>query len=182
MMEQFLIVVVASELYIQKKKNAQTHTHRGMYVKQWKLSKICSIAPKSVLWFWYCTVLIQVIIFEGCKMKYRQLFLHYFCSYLWVYDDFNIKMCVCFFFLSYRYSSCKIRILLATSSSVRFSHSVMSDSQPHVPQHARPPCPSPTPRVHPNPCPLSQWCHPTISPSVVPFSSCLQSFPISGLF
>ena len=52
--------------------------------------------------------------------------------------------------------------------------------RPHELQHARPPCPSPTPRVHPNPCPFSQWCHPTISFSVVPFSSCLQSFPASG--
>ena len=67
-------------------------------------------------------------------------------------------------------------------SSVQFSCSVMSDSlRPHEPQHARPPCPSPTPRVHPNPCPLSWWCHPTIS-SFVPFSSCLQSFPASGSF
>ena len=48
--------------------------------------------------------------------------------------------------------------------------------------HTRPPCPSPTPGVHPNPCPLSWWCHPTISSSVVPFSSCLQSFPASGSF
>ena len=52
----------------------------------------------------------------------------------------------------------------------------------HVMQHARPPCPSLTPGVHPNSCPLSQWCHPTISSSVVPFSSCLQSFPASGSF
>ena len=67
-------------------------------------------------------------------------------------------------------------------SSVQFSHSVMSDSlQPHEPQHARPPCPSPTPRVHQNPCPLSCWCHPTISSSVIS-SSCLQSFPTSGCF
>ena len=63
-------------------------------------------------------------------------------------------------------------------SSVHFSHSVISDSLwPHELQHARPPCPSPTLRVHPNPCSLSQWCHPTISSSVVPFSSCPQSFP-----
>ena len=54
--------------------------------------------------------------------------------------------------------------------------------RPHEPQHARPLCPSPTPRVHPNPCPLSQWCHPTISSSVIPFSSCPQSFPASGSF
>ena len=59
----------------------------------------------------------------------------------------------------------------------------MSDSlRPHEWQHARPPCPSPTPRVHPNPCPLSQWCHAPISSSVVPFSSCPQSFPASGSF
>ena len=67
--------------------------------------------------------------------------------------------------------------------SVQFSHSAMSDSlQPHETQHARPPCPSPTPRVYPNSCPLSQWCHPTISSSVVPFSSCSQYFPASGSF
>ena len=53
---------------------------------------------------------------------------------------------------------------------------------PHEPQHARPPCLSPTAGVYPDPCPLSQWCHPTISSSVVPFSSCPQSFPASGSF
>ena len=53
---------------------------------------------------------------------------------------------------------------------------------PHESQHTRPPCSSPTPRVHPKPCPLSQWCHPTISSSVVPFFSCLQSFPASESF
>ena len=68
-------------------------------------------------------------------------------------------------------------------SSVQFTCSVMSDSlRPHELQHARPPCPSPTPRVYPNACPLSWWCHPTISSSVVPFSSCPQSFPASGSF
>ena len=58
-------------------------------------------------------------------------------------------------------------------SSVQVSRSVRSNSlRPHEPQHVRPPCPSPTPRVHPNSCTLSRWCHPTISSSVVPFSSC----------
>ena len=67
--------------------------------------------------------------------------------------------------------------------SVQFNHSVVSDSlQAHEPQHTRPPCPSPTAGVYPNPCPLSRWCHPTISSSVVPFSSCPQSFPESGSF
>ena len=65
--------------------------------------------------------------------------------------------------------------------SVQFSRSVVSNSLwHHEPQHAMLPCPSPTPTVHPNPCPLCWWCHPTISSSVVPFSSCLQSFPVSG--
>ena len=67
--------------------------------------------------------------------------------------------------------------------SVQFSHSVKSNSlRSHGLQHARPPCPSLTPRVYSNSCPLSQWCHPTISSSVIPFSSCLQSFPASGSF
>ena len=73
--------------------------------------------------------------------------------------------------------------------SVQFSLSVVSDSlRPHESQHARPPCPSPTPRVYPNSCPSSRWCHPAISSSVVPFSSCprclpaSESFPMSQLF
>ena len=68
-------------------------------------------------------------------------------------------------------------------SSDQFSHSVMSDSlRPHESQHTRPPCPSPTPRIYSNSCPSSWWCHPTISSSVVPFSSCPQSLPASGSF
>ena len=78
---------------------------------------------------------------------------------------------------------------ISISSSVQFSHSVVSDSLwPHESQHARPPCPIPSPGVHSNSRPLSRWCHPAISSSVVPFSSCpqslpaSQSFPISQLF
>ena len=68
-------------------------------------------------------------------------------------------------------------------SSVQFSCSVMCDCfRPHESQHTRPPCPSPTPGVYRNTCPLSQWCHPAISSSVVPFSSCPQSFPASRYF
>ena len=73
--------------------------------------------------------------------------------------------------------------LKETISSVQFSHSVVSDSlRPHESQHARPLCPSPTPGVHPNSCPFSRWCHPAISSSVIPFSSCAQSLPASGSF
>ena len=69
------------------------------------------------------------------------------------------------------------------SHIVQFSHWVVSDSlRPHGLQHARPPCPSPTPRVYSNSCPSCKWCHPTISSSVIPFSSCLRYFPTSGSF
>ena len=78
---------------------------------------------------------------------------------------------------------CERKLNESLSGSVQFSRSVMSDSlRPHELQHTRPPCPSPAPRVHPNSCPLSRWCHPTISSSVVLFSSCPQSFPASGVF
>ena len=73
--------------------------------------------------------------------------------------------------------------MLLICYSVLFSHSVMSDSLwLHESQHARPPCPSPTPRVHSNSCPSSWWCHPAISSSIVPFSSCPQSLPASESF
>ena len=76
-----------------------------------------------------------------------------------------------------------LRVSASSLFSVQFNRSVMSDSlQPHGLKHARPPCPSSTPGVYSDSCPLSQWCHPTISSSVVPFSSCLQSFPASGSF
>jgi len=84
--------------------------------------------------------------------------------------------------LSTSYINLKM-FLLKCLSSVQFSHSVMSDSLwPHESQHARPPYPSPTPGVHPNSCALSRWCHPAISSSVIPFSSCPQSLPASESF
>ena len=80
-------------------------------------------------------------------------------------------------------STCCAYSLHEQSSSVQCSHPVVSDSlRPHESQHARPPCPSPTPGVYSNSCSLSQWCHPTISSSVIPFSSCPQSLPASGSF
>ena len=83
----------------------------------------------------------------------------------------------------FRSSHCSLIQGLTWVSSVQFSRSVMSDSlRPHGLQHTRPPCPLPTLGVHPNSCPSSRWCHPTISSSVVPFSSRLQSFPASGSF
>ena len=93
------------------------------------------------------------------------------------------KMCLAFnqinFLVGHLLKGKTIQILV----SVSFSCSVLSDSlQPYGLQHTRPPCPSPTPGVYSNSCPLSRWCHPTISSSVVPFSTCPWSFPASGSF
>ena len=78
---------------------------------------------------------------------------------------------------------CLPRMSDCCHSSVQFSHSVMSDSlQLHALQHARPPCPTPTPGVYPNSCPSSRWCHPAISFSAIPFSFCPQSLPASESF
>ena len=88
---------------------------------------------------------------------------------------YTVGPCCCFLKLIY--------LFYLEDSSVQFSHSVMSNSlRPHESQHARPPCPSLTPEVYPNSCPSSRWCHPAISSSVVPFSSCPQSLPASGSF
>ena len=97
--------------------------------------------------------------------------LHAFCcSSSWKYPDDSIW---CTF----------PQLFLQMLSSVQFSRSVMSDSLwPHESQHARPPCPSQTPSVYSDSCPWSRWCHPAISSSVVPFSSCPQSLPASGSF
>ena len=102
-------------------------------------------------------------------------------SKLFYFSGFN--------FLIYKYqlslalnvnSGSKYYNFIASALSVQFNCSVVSNSlRPHGLQHARPPCPSPTPGVYSNSCPLSRWCHPTISSSVVPFSSCLQSSPAS---
>ena len=81
------------------------------------------------------------------------------------------------------YSNEKIKSIRVSFSTIQFSPSVVSDSlQPHESQHARPPCPSPTPRVHSDSRLSSQWCHPAISSSVVPFASCPQSLPASEYF
>ena len=94
-------------------------------------------------------------------------------------------------YLNRHFSKVDIKMTLSTITvfkitsylSSQFSHSVLSDSlRPHGLQQDRLPCPLPTPGAYSNPCPLSRWCHPTISSSVIPFSSCLQSFPASGSF
>ena len=105
--------------------------------------------------------------------------------------QFNLASCFVLFLFFHFLKSFHLENL--TNRTIRNSSKVISISsvhllsrvnslKPHRLQHARPPCPSPTPRVYSNSCPLSRWCHPTISYSVVPFSSCLQPFPASGSF
>ena len=90
------------------------------------------------------------------------------------YNNLSLKKKACCY---------KSKGIVTITSSIQFSHSVVSESlRPHESQHARPPCPSPTPGVHPDSRPSSQWCHPAISSSVVPFSSCPQSLPASESF
>ena len=92
----------------------------------------------------------------------------------WHLYKMQVKLCKNFI--------CLLQAICPPQTPVQFNCSVMSYSLwSHGLQHARPPCPSLTPGVYPNSCPLSQWCHPTISSSVVPFPSCLQSFPALGL-
>ena len=104
----------------------------------------------------------------------------------WSRDWIHISFISCigrWFFFFYHCPTWEAHVYSHTHSSVQFSRSVMSDSlQPHELQHARPPCPSPTPGVYSDSCPSSQWCHPAISSSVVPFSSCPQSLPESESF
>ena len=91
-------------------------------------------------------------------------------------------VCVCFFLFLFFKESLNHKTFVQFIS-IQFSNSVVSNSlRPHGLQHTRPPCPSPTPGVHPNSCASSQWCHPAISCSVIPFSSCPQSLPASGSF
>ena len=107
------------------------------------------------------------------------LFISYSCLVFWSLNKFLSKVLQSLLgllsIISYNFCDGK--------SSVQFSRSVASNSlQPHELQHTKPPCPLPTPRVHPNPCPSSRWCHPAISFSVIPFSSCPQSLPASETF
>ena len=105
---------------------------------------------------------------------------------LWV--DFRKSLTVHFLLGICRLEECPLKVIstkdiIIEGYSVQFSRSVVSDSlRPHELQHARPPCPSPGPGVQSDSCPSSQWCHPAISSSVVPFSSCPQSLPASKSF
>ena len=108
-----------------------------------------------------------------CK-NYDQLLMHIISLHLYV---------TLWFKFNFTLHTSIMNTCLVQFSSVHFSRSVLFNSLwPHELQHARPPCATPTSGAYPNSCPLSRWCQPTISSSVVPFSSCAQSFPASGSF
>ena len=105
------------------------------------------------------------------------------CGHCWIFQICCLTECSSFRASSFKIWNSSTGIPSPPFSSVQFSCSNVSDSlRPHELQHTRPPCPSPTPGVHSGSCSSSRWCHPTISSSVVPFSSCLQSLPASGSF
>ena len=127
----------------------------------------------------FFTISVFPIKAKAAHFSFSFLFFFFWVNLLWsIYCSLNL-----IFIDNKIFIAINVTKILTFFSSVQFSRSVVSNSlRPHEPQHARPPCQPPTPRVHPNSCPLSQWCHPTISSSVVPFSSCRQSFPASGSF
>ena len=161
----------------------------------------------TIFWRLCKTVIFYSYMFAWIHLE-NHLGLGFLCRKIFTYDSFILLVLgifkvflfllglvlvyflgICLVCLIFPISWYKVAYFLLSSSlsvhfsSVQFSRSVMSDFlRPHELQHARPPCPSPTPVVHPNPCPLTWWCHPTISSSVVPSSSCPQSFQASGSF
>ena len=146
---------------------------------------------------WHTELIFYFIFCLDCSFTWIR-----FTNFLWFHScvrlinmTLSLVSEMCIFRLNYSEIICQhweiVRIFYPKDkvSSVQFSHSVVSDSlRPHESQNTRPPCPSPTPGVHSNSCPSSQWCHPAISSSVIPFSSCPQplpaseSFPMSQLF
>ena len=121
-----------------------------------------------------------VLIIIQIRVRWN-FFLHRVIGHLYFFSVFPIPVLQSLFWWAFQLLI--IVLMELCMYSVQISCSVLSDSlRPHEPQHARPPCPSPTPGVYSNSCPLSRWCHPAIPSSVVPFSSCPQSLPASGSF
>ena len=156
----------------------------GVAQSRTRLKWLSSSSNNTCLWHkytdlhpqgWYC---FNKVIKESLTFHWTVLEMLTFTPGLsYSYPDLSITSCM------EASSRTGQHLCVALSDSAQFSRSVVSDSLwPHGLQHARLPCPSPTPGAYSNSCPLCWWCHPTISSSVVPFSSCLQSFPASGSF
>ena len=140
---------------------------------------IVAITENVQLYFTMVLICISPMTNEQLFMCMIAICISYVAKWLFTF----LPTCKYLYINVYIYTPIYSSIFIVTFSSVQFSRSVMSDSLwLHESQHARPPCPSPTPRVHSDSCPLNQWCHPAISSSVVPFSSCPQSLPASESF
>ena len=150
----------------------------------WNHYMLKSVIFQLWKYFWRCTLLYQY------QVSYFNFFL---VTKIWRYtviegilhtQSYFLPNITSIIFVNKMWLFCWFNIsMYSMTSSVQFTRSVMSDSLwPHELQHTRPPCPSPTHGVHPNSCPLSQWCHPAVSSSVIPFSSCPQSLPASESF
>ena len=164
---------------------------RKLWLSQWALSTwhLWPVISRTVLipvsdfilclnhlvWLKHSTYILTVGTFHSLQLQTFDVYKFKWEVFFFCWSTVDLK------FVSFKYTEKVIQIYQL--SSVQFSCSVMSDSlQPHELQHARPPCPSPTPGVHSNSRPLSQWCHPAISSSVIPFFSCPQSLPASESF
>ena len=148
----------------------------GLSPKGWMWSSWCLGLRKNSRWKWQCE---QSSAVEGAQSSLEKEVTAARVKWRWGCRIKDEASCCWWWCYELRWGSQNSQV----NCSVQFSCSVMSDSlQPHGLQHARPPCPLPTPGVYPNSCPLSRWSHPTISSSVIPFSSHLQSFPASGSF
>ena len=156
------------------------HVYDTIYVTQFEFITLFTWFTATI-WDWYNYVHIQMRKLKSeeficlnpvsCVVRYR--------SKIWI-SHLSPDQVIQNYFPCSKIIHC---VSVSMISSVQFSYSVVSDSlRPHESQHARPPCPSPTPRIYSNSCPSSRWCHPAISSSVVPFSSCLQSLLASGSF
>ena len=144
-----------------------THTHTHIGLASW----VCSLGSCTGPHSWKGSVLELIL----CCYLHESIYKFLTRGHTFLFCTWPHKLC--------SWSSIHIRIWTILEWSVQFSHSVVSDSlRLHGLQHARLPCPSPTPGVYSNSCPLSQQCHPTISSSVIPFSSWPQSLPASGSF
>ena len=163
------ISISYSSICIHTHTHIYIHTHAHVYIlimPQNQLNNLELVVKLGGECFWWYGVT-GVIVVRNCAKMMPQSLWNVFCSFCPCYPD---------------HCSCHHHIMVQFSS-VQFSRSVISDSLwPHESQHARPPCASPTPGVHSDSCPSSQWCHPAISSSVIPFSSCPQSLPASGSF
>ena len=127
----------------------------------------------------------SILVTVSCQNHQYQVKLYEVCQVTLVSMYRNLYTCISVFKIlqTFHFKDLSVSVQKQTHISVQFNCSVVSDSlQPHESQHTRPPCPSPTPGVHPNSCPLSQWGHPAISSFVIPFSSCPQSLPASESF